>query len=122
MPAAHARVRLGRLRGKSKSGTEPDLAAVCSNDPNAKLEDKQIVAIFEEFDTSGDGFIDLGELEAALSRAGKRVSREEVSISLDHLCAHMTTNTCAVLVLHTLPGTANLGSSGREQGWADLSR
>jgi hypothetical protein len=86
------------------------------------LEDKQIVAIFEEFDTSGDGFIDLGELEAALSRAGKRVSREEVSISLDHLCAHMTTNTCAVLVLHTLPGTANLGSSGREQGWADLSR
>ena len=30
------------------------------NDASA-LEDKQIVAIFEEFDTSGDGFIDLGE-------------------------------------------------------------
>jgi len=49
------------------------------------LEDKQIVAIFEEFDTSGDGFIDLGELEAALSRAGKRVSREEAQRILDRV-------------------------------------
>jgi len=39
--------------------------------------DEQIDAIFREFDTSGDGFLDLGELQAALaSRYGLPVSRE----------------------------------------------
>jgi len=37
----------------------------------------QLKAIFTEFDTSGDGFIDVGELQAALGKAGKEVSLEE---------------------------------------------
>jgi len=36
---------------------------------DANLTDGQIAAIFREFDTSGDGFIDVGELKAALSKA-----------------------------------------------------
>ena len=45
-------------------------------DGAAPLSDKQIETIFEQFDSSGDGLIDLGELQAALSKAGKPVSRE----------------------------------------------
>mmetsp|Transcript_16841 Transcript_16841/g.27938 ORF Transcript_16841/g.27938 Transcript_16841/m.27938 type:complete len:359 (-) Transcript_16841:322-1398(-) len=41
------------------------------------LEEAQIAAIFKEFDTSGDGFIDLEELRAALQKAGRRVTQEE---------------------------------------------
>ena len=41
------------------------------------LREEQLLAIFEEFDTSGDGFIDVGELQAALGKAGKEVSLEE---------------------------------------------
>ena len=44
------------------------------------LDDDQISAIFREFDTSKDGFIDLGELQAALGRAeGKPVSIERAA-------------------------------------------
>ena len=44
------------------------------------LDDDQISAIFREFDTSKDGFIDLGELQAALGRAeGKPVSIEQAA-------------------------------------------
>jgi len=41
--------------------------------------DAEIAAIFSEFDTSGDGFIDLDELQAALTKAGKPVSQEEAA-------------------------------------------
>jgi len=40
------------------------------------LDDKQIERLFKEFDTSGDGFIDLGELKVALSRAGEAVTKD----------------------------------------------
>ena len=40
------------------------------------LDMKQIESIFKDFDTSGDGFIQLDELQAALSKAGKPVSLE----------------------------------------------
>lgn len=40
------------------------------------MGDADINAIFREFDTSGDGFIDLSELESALLKAGKPVTRE----------------------------------------------
>ena len=42
------------------------------------MNDEQIEAIFKEFDTSGDGFIDFDELVAALGKAGKANSKEEV--------------------------------------------
>jgi len=38
--------------------------------------DEQVVSIFNAYDTSGDGFIDLDELQAALAKAGKPVKRE----------------------------------------------
>jgi len=46
------------------------------DDTPASLDDEQIEALFREFDTSNDGFIEIGELEAALSKAGKSVTRE----------------------------------------------
>lgn len=48
-----------------------------SSDGGPSLSDQQIEAIFREFDTSGDGFIDLGELQAALAKAGKPVTMEQ---------------------------------------------
>jgi len=45
--------------------------------------DEEITAIFREFDTSGDGFIDLGELQSALVKAGKPVSRAEAQQILE---------------------------------------
>jgi len=44
------------------------------DEEEATLTDEQIEAIFQEFDISGDGFIDLDELVAALSRLGRPVS------------------------------------------------
>jgi len=51
---------------------------IAAFEDDANLTDAQIAAIFREFDTSGDGFIDLGELQAALSKARKEpVSLDE---------------------------------------------
>jgi len=64
-------------------GCAPHQCARCGHvtsilaDDDARLTDAQVTAIFKEFDTSGDGFIDLGELQAALSKAGKPVSLDE---------------------------------------------
>ena len=37
----------------------------------------QLEALFKEFDTSGDGFIEFDELKAALAKAGKVVDDDE---------------------------------------------
>jgi hypothetical protein len=47
--------------------------------------DKELSAIFYEFDTSGDGFIDVEELRAALAKAGKPVSMQEAKTILDQV-------------------------------------
>ena len=49
------------------------------------LTDQQVEAIFREFDTSGDGFIELDELQVALEKAGKSVSRAETQEILNRL-------------------------------------
>jgi len=54
----------------------PRCRIVAFDDDAVSLSDEQIVALFREFDTSGDGFIQLEELEAALAKAGKPVSKE----------------------------------------------
>jgi len=46
---------------------------------DASLSNEQVEAIFGEFDTSGDGFIDSGELHAALAKAGQPVSMEKAA-------------------------------------------
>ena len=45
-----------------------------AGDDQTGLNDAQIETIFKEFDTSGDGFIDVNELQAALAKAGKPIS------------------------------------------------
>lgn len=55
----------------------PRCRVAAFDDEAAGLEDEQIVAVFREFDTSGDGLIELDELQAALSKAGKQVTPEE---------------------------------------------
>ena len=37
----------------------------------------QLARTFKEFDADGNGYIDVSELQAALSRAGKRVTKGE---------------------------------------------
>lgn len=51
-------------------------------------EDIKITTIFRECDTSGDGFIDLGELQAALVRAGKPVSPRQAKALLEQVDAN----------------------------------
>lgn len=49
----------------------------------------QITALFREFDTSGDGFIDLGELQAALGKArGEPVTRAGAKDLLEQVDAN----------------------------------
>lgn len=48
-----------------------------SGSGQASLSDEQIAVLFGEFDTDGSGFIDLGELQAALAKAGRPVSLDE---------------------------------------------
>ena len=43
------------------------------------MSDEQISQIFREIDTNGNGFIDLSELQAALTKAGKPVSMESAA-------------------------------------------
>ena len=47
---------------------------IAASEERPALSDAVIVDAFREFDTSGDGFIDLAELDAALSKAGMPVS------------------------------------------------
>ena len=47
--------------------------------------DAQLVALFEKFDTSGDGFLSEVELEAALQQAGKKSTSEEVAFMLSRV-------------------------------------
>ena len=46
-------------------------------DEQVSISEAQLTALFREFDTSGDGFIDLGELQAALAKIGQPVSPTE---------------------------------------------
>lgn len=55
----------------------PRSGLVMAMGDEAGLNDVQIETIFKEFDTSGDGFIDVNELQAALAKAGKPISAEE---------------------------------------------
>ena len=48
-------------------------------------EISNLAKIFEVYDTSGDGSIDLEEMQAALARAGKPVSRERAAEILEEL-------------------------------------
>ena len=41
------------------------------------MNDAQIEAVFKEFDTSNDGFIDPNELQQALEKAGKKMDQAE---------------------------------------------
>ena len=56
---------------------QPSRCRIVAEETSQSLGEEQLLAIFEEFDTSGDGFIDVGELQAALGKAGKDVSLEE---------------------------------------------
>ena len=47
---------------------------IAASEERPALSDAAVVDAFREFDTSGDGFIDLAELDAALSKAGMPVS------------------------------------------------
>ena len=55
------------------------------SDSDRPRTDKELSAIFYEFDTSGDGFIDVGELRAALAKAGKTVSMQEAKTILENV-------------------------------------
>ena len=50
--------------------------------PPPPLTDAELTQLFTQFDTSGDGFIDLGELTAALAKAGRPVSASEAKAIL----------------------------------------
>ena len=63
--------------GKYSTMGQPSRCRIVAEETSQSLGEEQLLAIFEEFDTSGDGFIDVGELQAALGKAGKDVSLEE---------------------------------------------
>ena len=77
------------------------------------LDNKQIEALFREFDTSGDGLVDLSELQAALSKAGTPVSAEAAEDILKRVRARAS---CVpkprhpALVYGTRPGSQFLPS------------
>lgn len=63
--------------GRRALVARPRSGLVVAMDDKAGLNDAQMETIFKEFDTSGDGFIDVNELQAALAKAGKQISAEE---------------------------------------------
>ena len=81
------------VRMASKQSAGPDvleeLSSVVAAEPRVSPTDEEIsnlAKIFSVYDTSGDGSIDLEEMQAALARAGKPVSRqraEEILRELD---------------------------------------
>ena len=65
------------LMASEQSAVE-ELSSVVAAEPRMSPTDEEIsnlAKIFSVYDTSGDGSIDLGEMQAALARAGKPVSR-----------------------------------------------
>jgi len=52
---------------------------------NEGLDDEKIAALFNEFDTDASGFIELDELEAALKKAGRPVSRQAAQNILERV-------------------------------------
>ena len=69
--------RLPVLMASEQSAVE-ELSSVVAAEPRMSPTDEEIsnlAKIFSVYDTSGDGSIDLGEMQAALARAGKPVSR-----------------------------------------------
>ena len=69
--------RLPVLMASEQSAVE-ELSSVVAAEPRMSPTDEEIsnlAKIFSVYDTSGDGSIDLEEMQAALARAGKPVSR-----------------------------------------------
>ena len=62
-----------------------------------------LVAIFAEFDTDGSGFIDLDELQAALAKGGKSVTREQCADILSKVDANSDGQISFEEVLDTNP-------------------
>ena len=82
-PTRSASIPQCRITAHGHCFTPKNLRARChpatgfeTGGEDESLSDEQVAAIFRQFDTSGDGFIDLGELQAALEKAGKPVSLE----------------------------------------------
>jgi hypothetical protein len=49
--------------------------------------DSQAIALFEAFDSSGDGYLQLAELQAALAKGGKEVSEDDCRAILNDIDA-----------------------------------
>ena len=61
-------------------------SATTPDDEDGKgFDDAQIVALFREFDTDASGFIDVGELRSALSKAGSPISIEKAQELLNEV-------------------------------------
>lgn len=95
----HAEVRLhevgrvvvgARIWCKAEQHPALDTAVVSTSAGAGQLQPtaEQVASIFAECDTSGDGFIDLSELEAALAKAGQPVSRARATALLDQVDAN----------------------------------
>ena len=78
----------GHWRERSAVGGQRCHIIAADDEKEPSLSDEQIGKIFKEFDTSGDGFIDLGELQAALAKAGKPVSVAEAEDMLKRVDAN----------------------------------
>lgn len=84
----HAAAPSIRMMAVEGSGTSTLAETIALTPDSVRLPptDEQLTQIFQAYDTSGDGYLDLGELQAALARAGKAVSREraaEIMLQVD---------------------------------------
>ena len=68
------------------------------------MNDAQIEAVFKEFDTSNDGFIDPHELQKALEKAGKKMDQAETMTLLKQVSTWGRPATAA----HTTDGVSVL--------------
>uniref|UniRef100_A0A7S0L3X7 peptidylprolyl isomerase n=1 Tax=Coccolithus braarudii TaxID=221442 RepID=A0A7S0L3X7_9EUKA len=64
------------------------LSAFETGEEKPELSEMQMEQIFQQFDTSADGFIDLTELQAALAKAGRPISSAEAEQILQRVDAN----------------------------------
>ena len=128
-PIALARCYTTGFEWQGHSITQPRCRILALDGGDKKqsgLTDTQIEELFREFDTSGDGFVDLLELQAALSKSGKPLSMEqaqEILSAVRPVHGHIDTHSWArTHICHIILSALPVRATGSFAGGCECRR